>query len=126
MVKSLTKENFWNELFQKYPGEMEVFCQWIDSYKKSVAWEHLLGSSIKYHDLPIAFQIGIFIQFTLEVQHHETFLNDQCIESMDQLIAQIKDFFAEEDRITKQEQADYLEDEDDGILEFDEDPFNQV
>ena len=29
-LTNLTKENFWNELSQKYPKGMKVFCDWID------------------------------------------------------------------------------------------------
>lgn len=75
----LTKENFWNELMEHYPSEMDRFCKWIDEYKKRVEWEYLISSdphipagplndrkALKYHQIPIAMQIGIFIQFRLE------------------------------------------------------------
>lgn len=71
VIDSLTKENFWNEMYTKYPGEMQHFCEWIDEYKKRVNWCTLFkcGSHEKppkYHDLPIAMQVGIFIQFVAE------------------------------------------------------------
>lgn len=79
MLTSLTKENFWNDLADKYPEEMKHFCAWIDEYKKRVDWDELFNSNStfidgagegapapKYHDLPIAMQIGIFIQYYLE------------------------------------------------------------
>ena len=75
MRESLTKENFWNELYAKYPKGTQVFCDWIDKYKKSVNWtdlfrDHLNGdakfSSPKYHDLPYAMQMGIWFQFEQE------------------------------------------------------------
>lgn len=77
-MESLTKENFWNAIQEQYPVEMKMFCDWIDEYKKRVQWnmlfKHLPGYSggavgfkyPKYHDLPLAMQIGIFIQFTVE------------------------------------------------------------
>lgn len=78
-MESLTKENFWNELLEKYPEQMKVFCAWIDGYKKRVNWNKLFNSDSdyqnyegknapapKYHDLPIAMQIGIFMQFLAE------------------------------------------------------------
>lgn len=78
-MDKLTKENFWNELHQKYTGEMEQFCEWIDEYKKQVDWNILFNSQSdyqnadgknakapKYHELPVAMQIGIFLQYVAE------------------------------------------------------------
>lgn len=70
-IESLTKENFWNDLMEKYPEEMKLFCAWIDEYKKKVDWNNLFASTVnakipKYHDLPIAMQFGIFLQFAKE------------------------------------------------------------
>lgn len=73
----LTKENFWNELHEKYPNQMKVFCDWIDEYKKRVKWGKLFNEFLdcdvidninapKFHEIPVAIQIGIFIQFTCE------------------------------------------------------------
>lgn len=74
---NLTKENFWNELYAKYPLGMKMFCDWIDAYKKKNNWDNLFKNhyagnhamngieykTIKYHDLPLAMQIGIWIEF---------------------------------------------------------------
>lgn len=94
-IRSLTKENFWNELSDKCPGEMKRFKEWIDEYKKQVVWEYVFCNGfvciqyetpegrgmihtsmrdLKYHDLPIAMQVGIFIQYTLEVPHTTRFV----------------------------------------------------
>lgn len=73
-MEVLTKENFWNDLNQKYPEQMKVFCDWIDEYKRRVDWNTLFNGdftpsghgyarSPKYHEIPIAMQIGIFYQF---------------------------------------------------------------
>ncbi len=71
-VESLTKENFWDAMDEKYPLAMKRFCEWIDRYKKEVEWDYLFfnkqqdelrGEPIKYHHLPIAMQLGIFIDF---------------------------------------------------------------
>lgn len=67
-------ENFWNDLKSKYPNEMKVFYDWIDEYKQKVEWNKLFNHGSphyaamgwhnpKYHDLPIAMQVGIFMQF---------------------------------------------------------------
>lgn len=74
----LTKENFWNDLYKKYPEEMKVFCMWIDRYKEKVGWNTLFNINSdyqnsegknavapKYHDLPIAMQVGIFFEFCM-------------------------------------------------------------
>lgn len=77
----LTKENFWNELNEKYPEQMKVFCAWIDEYKKRVEWDRLfqygnmkivppgqkLATSLapKFHEIPIAMQIGIILEFIM-------------------------------------------------------------
>lgn len=76
--ESLTKENFWNGMMEKYPQAMANFCQWVDEYKQRAGWENLFDhyygfdsegkSRIKYHDLPLAMQIGIWAQFMCE--HH--------------------------------------------------------
>lgn len=59
----LTKENFWNDLHEKYPGGMAWFCQWVDEYKiKNPA---VFASGLKFHDLPTAMQVGVFIEFTM-------------------------------------------------------------
>lgn len=77
MAKNLTKENFWNELQEKCPAQMKVFCDWIDKYKLANEWAQLFnyGSphyakmgwhTPKFHDLPFAMQVGIFLQFVSE------------------------------------------------------------
>ena len=75
-MEKLTKENFWNDLYDQYPGEMKKFCDWIDDYKKRVDWQKLFFTphathkrDIKYHDLPIAMQIGIFLQYVAETEN---------------------------------------------------------
>lgn len=84
MIENLTKENFWNEIEQKYPKAMKKFCDWIDEYKKKNAFEVLFACTIrtewypshpifripKYHELPLAFQYGIFCEY----------IYDMCIE----------------------------------------------
>ena len=80
-TESLTKENFFNELYEKYPKGLQVFCDWIDRYKAENNWNKLfnadeIGSDSpyfvigdeapKFHDLPYAFQLGIWIEFVCE------------------------------------------------------------
>jgi hypothetical protein len=73
---TLTKENLWNEMMEKYPKATKAFCEWIDEYKKAVNWDGLfrqsnsrdekgdiVGGTKKYHELPYAMQYGIWIEF---------------------------------------------------------------
>jgi hypothetical protein len=85
-METLTKENFWDEIEQKYPKAMAHFKLWIDKYKSEHDWGFLFNESIgftdryrddngywteskkwtkapKYHDLPVAMQFGIFLEF---------------------------------------------------------------
>lgn len=76
-LENLTKENFWNDLKVKYPLGVQAFCDWVDEYKKVNNWDELFNEgdsdgddsyyrkSPKYHDLPLAFQLGIFAEFIL-------------------------------------------------------------
>ncbi len=78
-MKGLTKENLWDKLSEKYPGEMAHFATWIDKYMGM----HKFGlfdanNRIPFSELPFAMQLGIFIQyaaetgggvFELEVEH---------------------------------------------------------
>ena len=104
-MESLTKENFWNELAEKYPAQMKKFCDWIDEYKKRINWNELFnkfystnGSAVpeimnvpKYHDLPVAMQIGIFFQFTVEQE--QNYLLDDAPRTMEAFVFCIKEWF---------------------------------
>lgn len=82
-METLTKENFWNEMEQKYPKAMAHFKEWTDEYKEQNGWSSLFNETRKgdcgngscgwpenyapkYHELPIAMQFGIFLQFCSE------------------------------------------------------------
>lgn len=80
-METLTKENFWDEIEQKYPKAMRHFKEWIDNYKAEHEWKGLFNANYnkepwsnyiggpevteapKYHELPIAMQFGIFYQY---------------------------------------------------------------
>lgn len=91
IIEPLTKENFWDQLELLNQFEMLKFQQWIDRYKTEHEWDKLFNGNIdffeyystcggqnigngkksksvapKFHDLPFAFQIGIFQQFLME------------------------------------------------------------
>ena len=84
-MKNLTKENFFNDLQERSPLGLKVFTDWIDQYKISIRWDKLFSNSYvqgyyqeegsspvvtvrapKYHDLPFALQMGIYLQFCQE------------------------------------------------------------
>lgn len=89
-MENLNKENFWNELYEKYPLGMKIFCDWIDEYKLKNNWDMLFfnnrkaspqskcrSQSIKFHDIPLAMQIGIWIEFASELSGvHEWEIDD--------------------------------------------------
>lgn len=102
----LTKENFWNEIQDRYPGGFHEFVIWIDEYKKKVGWEKLffpdaledgtlVYTNIKFHDLPTAMQVGIFIQYWMETGHRYDFFPDGPY-TMADLVAAITEAIAEE------------------------------
>lgn len=69
----MTKENFFNDLGAKFPEAMKLFKTWIDQYKQDNNWQDLFNGwesfeAPKYHDLPLAMQAGIFIQFAQETE----------------------------------------------------------
>lgn len=104
MLKSLTKEGFWNPLFAKHPVLMKEFCEFIDEYKASIDWIKLLGANTKYHDLPIEMQVGIFIQFTMTRASYENLLQGTHVQSLEQLSAAIQDWFDAESRMMAEEE----------------------
>lgn len=76
-MENLNKENFWNELMSRFPDGMKLFCSWVDDYKEKNNWNDLFNYGIprrktqgwhnpKFHDIPLAMQIGIFLEFVFE------------------------------------------------------------
>lgn len=70
-----------------HPKEMQVFCVWVDKYKERVHWKGLFSRYFKdqskasqdhgydgwpkFHDLPIAMQMGIFAEFAAESENRD-------------------------------------------------------
>lgn len=61
----LTKENFFNHLYEVYPRSVQKFCDFIDDYKEHVGWLSIIPSA-KFHDLPYAMQMGIWFEFVIQ------------------------------------------------------------
>jgi hypothetical protein len=76
MTEQLTLENFWNDAKARWPNATGNFCVWIDAYKEKHDWSRLFdfkyngGGPVmryKYHELPGAMQMGIFIEWVNSV-----------------------------------------------------------
>ena len=68
-----------------YPNAFSAFSLWIDDYKKSVNWQSLFNDttskpSPKFHDLPNAMQIGIFLEY-VKFETFENWTIETLIES---------------------------------------------
>lgn len=92
--ENLSKENFWNELYSKYPKGTKLFCDWIDKYKAENEWDFLfLGQKrkhIKFHDIPLAMQMGIFLQFIYETDNPEgDGFREHCVDAIGRFIQEI-------------------------------------
>jgi hypothetical protein len=96
MFENLTKENFFNDIYEKYPSEVQQFCKWVDQYKKKNNWVGLFGTDeVKFHHLPLAMQIGIFIQFCAESGNRygfEIFVEDAM--DFEEIKDEIAEYFA--------------------------------
>lgn len=90
-----TKENFWNEIERKCPSEYKKMGDWINEYKERNGWNKLFGEfAPKVHELPVAMQIGIFIQYIQESECLTPFEPD--ISDMETIGQAMEEWFAEE------------------------------
>lgn len=115
----LSKNNFWIEIENRWPGEWNRFRSWIDDYKKKVNWNLLFNSQSdyqdkegknapapKYHDLPAAMQLGIFIQYCLEEDHRYEFI-EGLPSTMAEMIIEMREWFGEEENWGQQDKNNY-------------------
>lgn len=107
----MTKAEFWLPLEVKYPLQMADFRRWIDEYKRREKWsrffryEHAVdGTELhapKFHDLPNALQLGMFIQYTVE-NGGRSFIDQRLVEnelSMEEWVNRIRTWFEDEQTI---------------------------
>lgn len=82
-----TKENFWDFIEKDCPKMFAKFSHWVDEYKLRNNWERSFGN-LKIHELPMAMQFGIFIQFAQERVYKVDFFspNVRYMESFGQAI----------------------------------------
>jgi hypothetical protein len=88
-MKKMDKAGFWDALSEKYPEEFASFADWVDEYKRRNKWDRLFNERamrpgmghmiVKYHDLPNAMQLGIFIQYTIETGSYPFHVDDELI-----------------------------------------------
>lgn len=81
-IENLNSE-FWKGMEEEYPEGIKIFNVWFEAYKIENDWIKLFGEDIstriapsiphwsdrllpEFHELPIAFQVGIFDEFMCE------------------------------------------------------------
>ena len=120
----LSKEKFWNEIEQKYSAQFNHFAAWIDEYKKKVDWEKLFNGDIgyedtrrngfghtitvapKFHQLPDAMQIGIFIQYVIESGSRYQF-SPYSLNTIEAWVDELKEWFCEQEEfLSKKDKTD--------------------
>lgn len=71
-MERLTRENFWQEMRQRYPEGVKKFHEWLEEDKKKDNWNELFASKNfgdgvvrlpNYEELPLAIQYAIFYEF---------------------------------------------------------------
>jgi hypothetical protein len=91
-------KRFWDDLEAKYPAGMEHYYKWLHAYKESVGWTKLFrfgkGESFSYFDLPIAMQLGIFMQYASEQNRSIDLGTVNNLKQFYQLSAKIENYLA--------------------------------
>lgn len=90
-MNNLTKENFFNEIKIKYPAAMESFCKWIDEYKQKNNWGQLFLTGIKYHNIPLEMQIGLWMFFTIKYLYSDEIKGDILFHSKQNIEKDLKE-----------------------------------
>jgi hypothetical protein len=82
--KNLTRENFFDEMQQKYPQAAGRFSQWLEKYKDDgVNWKYFFSSReparrsgpFEFEKMPLPFQLGIFMQY-IDESHKRMIVED--------------------------------------------------
>ena len=82
MKANMNKANFWDNIYEAYPKAVQEFYDFIDAYKKENNWDNLFKEGIKFHDIPIEMQFGIWLEFNfgLGCGNFEITLESDCFE----------------------------------------------
>lgn len=73
MIRNLTKENFFDEVYDAYPDAVDHFWKWFAEYKTEIGWDQLFGNHTllvghtNFSDIPFEMQNGIIARFELEL-----------------------------------------------------------
>lgn len=103
-MERMTKADFWDKIQLEYAEEMGEFKDWIDEYKRREEWDQYFNrfcteeQKIKFHHLPNAMQIGIFIQYTIEQGGESFFQPGAEMWTMGAMIHAIRQWFYDEHR----------------------------
>lgn len=101
-MENLNKENFFNDLMERFPKAVGLFCAWIDEYKIEVDWDNMFYNhhrllSVKFHSAPIEMQMGILSRFFYEVDEKfedtDTDLDVGCYDEPDKMKANVESCF---------------------------------
>lgn len=96
----LTKENLFNHLYEISNGAFQSFCDWIDEYKVRVKWDLYFSENFHsdmwgipkgyphFHEIPIAWQIGIMSEYFLDIGVKWEFFGD-----LEDLLSEIIDYW---------------------------------
>lgn len=114
----LTLENFWNEMKLKYPKSVQEWCDWVDAYKVKTHLKVLFNEKTilspvsgfdpikihapKIHALPIALQVGLFIQYRFDLQ-----LEPGLFEINEDWKSQFVNFFRHRELILSNREIEY-------------------
>lgn len=93
---------FWSKMRMKYPQTMILFGNWVDKYKQENDWGNLFNegdsdgdsahylAAPKFHDLPVAMQMGIFMQFMVEHNPDPEVSDDPMVGAQDFIEDELK------------------------------------
>lgn len=70
-MNNLNKQNFFNEMGDRYPFAHHLFLLWIDEFKNKIGWKSIFNEQTKFHDLPFELQFGILCRLLGGKTHKE-------------------------------------------------------
>jgi hypothetical protein len=104
MVQNLTKENFFDELRERFPNAVDHFCKWIDDYKVDNNWLAIFGPDVKFHHLPFEMQNGIISRYELELHNNTDGRGKNIYENIgEEYKMAIRDIFQDLEKIMQRE-----------------------
>ncbi|MDD4970719.1 MAG: hypothetical protein PHT07_14930 [Paludibacter sp.] len=89
----LMGQAFWDEIKKRWPGEFELFDQWLEKYKEKIGWSYLCSND--YYWMPDAMQIGIFYQYTIDENHRYALVIPE-FQTLEGIADDIKEWFCQE------------------------------